>query len=74
MIYRLSYEYNAQRMGGEAFILAQNWGEARDLAIAYLTEEHLWHYIGTSNMTIERQTHFIPPGSLLLYRDDEEWV
>ncbi len=54
---------------GTLFCFAEHWGEARELARAYLEEEHLWERCGYRNLIFEVWVGVIPVGATLLFND-----
>lgn len=68
--YRAAYATGVQAGDcGAIFMFAEHWGEARELARAYLEEEHLWDRCGYRNLDLQVWTNNIPVGATLLLND-----
>lgn len=52
---------------GNFFVLAADWSEARELARAYLEEEHKWERCGYHNLDISAVSWIMKAGELLIY-------
>jgi hypothetical protein len=61
----VGYEYGPH-MGDQFYVLAQDWGNAKELAVQFLKEEHLWDRVGTSNMNIA-EVNRIPEKTFFIY-------
>lgn len=61
----VGYEYGPY-MGDCFHVLAQDWGSAKELAVQYLKEEHLWDRVGDRNMNIT-EVNRIPEKTFFIY-------
>ena len=61
----VGYEYGPH-MGDRFHVLAQDWGSAKELAVQYLKEEHLWDRVGDRNMDIT-EVNRIPEKTFFIY-------
>jgi hypothetical protein len=63
--FQVGYEYGPH-MGDQFYVLAQDWGNAKELAVQFLKEEHLWDRVGNRNMNIA-EVNYVPEKTLLIY-------
>ena len=61
----VGYEYGPH-IGDQVYVLAQDWGNAKELAVQFLKEERLWDRVGDRNMNIA-EVSLIPEKTFFIY-------